>query len=214
MILSGGINLHGRPNRNGISNNKHTTKSHLPLFGGVLVLEEPSVSFELVRNSHAYSYSYSHGSNKKYSLANKVIHSSKCTNSTRCKTNKFPRELSIKMLPIRTKAQTSTNKSQKNRITDVDRVTRVGSKTTALRLARLGLLRLLFTDTLALFLLGFTLKTFGLGGGFHILFQKFRIHSLHVRGIDVNERSGAFRLVFVDATDIRGATVSALVWSS
>lgn len=116
-----------------------------------------------------------------HSLANKVIHRTKSTNSSRPKTNQLPRKLPSNMLMISAKTEASPDQSHQQSISDIDGVTRVRSKTTALRLASLSLLTGIFLSLSTLFLGSFALETLGLGGGLYVLLEEFRVNGLDVR---------------------------------
>lgn len=147
-----------------------------------------------------------HGLKKGHLLAHKVIHHAKGTNSTRPQSNHLPRQLALDMLAISTKAQARTDKSSHHSVGNKDRVIRVGSQTTALSLAGLGLLRRLLLHTLGLFLLGLTLETLSLSGGLDFLVEEIRVNGLDVGRVDVDQGGRALGFIFVDTADGGGTT--------
>jgi len=119
-------------------------------------------------------------------LADKVVHSTKDTNSTGRKSNQLPGEVAPRVLLVSAEAQTGTDESRDSSISKENRVGGVSAETAGLCLAGLGLL--LFVLALALLLLlGFALYPLGLSAGLHILLEEVGFHSLNVGSINVDQ---------------------------
>jgi hypothetical protein len=119
-------------------------------------------------------------------LADKVVDSTKDTNSTGRQSNQLPGEVASRVLLVSTEAQTGTDESCDGRIGKEDRVAGVSAEPTGLRLARLGLLLLVLALALLL-LFGFALYPFSLGAGLHILLEEVGFHSLNMGPVDVDQ---------------------------
>lgn len=112
------------------------------------------------------------------------------------------------MLAISTKAQARTDQSSHHGVGDENGVIRVSRQATALRLAGLGLLGRLLARTLSLFLLGFALEAFRLGGGLDLLVEEVGVNGLDVGRVDVDQGGCALGFILVNAAEGGSATGS------
>lgn len=143
-----------------------------------------------------------------YLLADKVVHSTKDSDSTGRESDQLPGEVAPRVLLVGTKAEACADDGCDSGIGDKDRVAGVSTDATALRL--LAPCLLLFLVLTLLLLLGFAVYPLRLGGGLDIVLQEVGFHSLNMRAINVDQRGCALGFIAVDSAH-RGSAAGGCV---
>lgn len=145
-------------------------------------------------------------------LADEVVHRTKDANCTSRQSNELPGQPALRVLPISTEAETGSNESGDSSVGKKDGVAGVSTDAAGLSLAGLGLLLSILACALLLLLFGFALYPLSLSGSLDILLEELRLHRLHVRSVDIDQRSCALGFVLVDSSNVRSTTEVCVSW--